>query len=143
MFWLFSESAEEAQAEALAASIDLEGSTVQASTKEPEEVRFAATSSAMEAAMTVTAPEVSATISASAAPVVGPTPARDDLISIPRSVMERGSGVHQQNSPQPAISWENWRVRWCSSSLLPCDHVLTSSCLGAALSNSPECFWEI
>jgi len=42
--------------------------------------------------MTVAAPEVSATISASAAPVVNLTPARDELIFVPRPVIERGSG---------------------------------------------------
>ena len=42
--------------------------------------------------MTATAPEVPATISASVAPVVDPTPARDELIPIPRLVIERGSG---------------------------------------------------
>ena len=67
-----------------AASVDPAGSTIQPSTEGSEEVRFAATSVAVEAAMTATALEVPATISASVAPVVDPTPARDELIPIPR-----------------------------------------------------------
>ena len=89
------------------ASFDPEGSTIQASTEGSEEVRFAATSVAMAAATTVAAPEVSATISASTAPVVDPTPARDKLIPRPRPVIERDLGAHQQNSLQLVISWKN------------------------------------
>ena len=72
----------------MAANVDPEGSTAQASTEDPEEVRLATTSSAVEVAMTAAAPEVPATISASVAPVVDPTPARDELIPIPRPVIE-------------------------------------------------------
>ena len=86
------ESAEGAQAEDLAASVDPEGNTIQASTEGPEEVRFAATSVAVEAATTATALEVSATISASDEPVVNIPPAQDEPIFASRPVVERGSG---------------------------------------------------
>ena len=92
MFRWFTESAEEAPEEDLVASVDPAGSTVQASTEDPKKVRLATTSSATEIAITVAVPEASATISASAAPVVGLTPARDELSSVPRLVIEKGSG---------------------------------------------------
>ena len=50
------------------------GSIIQVPTEGSEEVNVAATSVAMEAAATVTALDVSVTISVSAAPVVDPTP---------------------------------------------------------------------
>ena len=46
----------------------------------------------MEAAITITAPEVSATISAPDEPIIGLTPAQDEPIPVSRPVMERGSG---------------------------------------------------
>ena len=76
-----------------AASVEPTSSTIQPPTEGSEEARFAVTSVAMEAATTaVTVPEVPATISASTAPVVAPTSARDELIPISRPVIERGSG---------------------------------------------------
>ena len=46
----------------------------------------------MEATTTITAPEVSATISAFDEPVVDIPPVQDELIPVSRPVMERGSG---------------------------------------------------
>jgi len=76
----------------LAASVYQEGRRAQASTEDPEEVKLATTSSATEIAIVVAVPEASATISISVAPVVGLTPARDELSSVPRPVIEKGSG---------------------------------------------------
>ena len=87
MFQWFAESAGVAQAENPAASIDAEGSTVQTSIGEPDVARFAVTLVAVEAATTITALEVSATISVPDEPIVGLTP---ELIPVSRPVMERG-----------------------------------------------------
>ena len=84
MFRWFAESAEVAQAENPAAGIDAEGSRVQTSTEEPDVTRFVVTSVAVEAATTITAPEVSVTISASDDPIVGLTPAQDELVPVSR-----------------------------------------------------------
>jgi len=46
----------------------------------------------VEAATTITASEVSATLSVPDEPIVGLTPAQDELIPVSRPVMERGSG---------------------------------------------------
>ena len=78
--------------EDLAANVDPEGSTIRTSTEGPEEVRFAVTSVTVEAATTITVPEVSTTLSVPDEPVVGLTPARDELIPISCPVMERESG---------------------------------------------------
>ena len=61
--------------EDVAANVGPEGSTVQISIEDPEEVRFAVTSVAVEAATTITVPEASATLSVPDEPVVGLTPA--------------------------------------------------------------------
>ena len=82
MFWWFAESAGVAQVEDLAANLDAEGSTVQTSTGEPDVARFAVTSVAVEAATTITAPEVSVTISASDEPIVDLTPAMNRFPSL-------------------------------------------------------------
>jgi len=92
MFWWLAESAGVAPVEDLAASLEAEGGTVQTSTEEPDVARFAVTSVAVEAATTITAPEVSATISASDEPVVDIPPVQDEPIPVSRPVMERGSG---------------------------------------------------
>jgi len=126
----------------LAANVDPEGSTAQASTEDPEEVRLATTSSAVEVAMTAAAPEVPATISASAAPVVGSTPIRDKLISVPRPVIERGSGsVSTEFSPASDIMGELARqvVPQFFASMQSCIDLILS---GEALSNLPECLLE-
>ena len=92
MFWWFAESAGIVPVEDLAASPKAEDSTVQTSTEELDVARFAVTSVAMEAAMIITAPEVSATISASDEPIVDRTPAQNEPILVSRPVMERGFG---------------------------------------------------
>ena len=46
----------------------------------------------MEAATTITVPEVSVTTSAPDEPIVGLTPVQDELTPVSRPVMERGSG---------------------------------------------------
>ena len=127
-----------------AASVEPTSNTIQPPTEGSEEARFAVTSVTMEAAMTaVTVPEVPATISSSTAHVVDPTSARDELTPISRPVIERGSGsISSEFSPANDIMGE-LHVKWCSSSSLPCDHVSTSSSLGAVLSNLPECFSRI
>ena len=66
-----------AQVEDPAASIDAEDSTVQTSTGEPDVARFVVTPIAVEAATTITVPEVSLTISVPDEPIVGLTPAQD------------------------------------------------------------------
>ena len=57
----FAESTRGAQVEDPAANIDAEDSTVQTSAGEPNAVGFAVASVAVEAAMTITVPEVSVT----------------------------------------------------------------------------------
>ena len=75
-----------------AASLGAEDNTVQTLAGEPSVVEFAVASVAMEAATTITDPEVLATTSVSDEPVVGLTPAQVELVPISRSVIERGSG---------------------------------------------------
>ena len=86
------ESTGVAQVEDPAVSIDAEDSTVQASTGEPDVARSTVTSVAVEAATTISVPEISVTTSVSDEPVVSLTPARVELIPISHSVTERGSG---------------------------------------------------
>ena len=87
---------------AVAASVEPAGSTIQPLTQGSEDT---AISGAMEVSTTVAAPDVSATISVSVAPVVDPTPARDELI--PRPVIERGSGsTSARSSPASDIMGE-------------------------------------
>ena len=74
-----------------AASIGPEDSTVQTSAGEPSAVEFVVASVAVEAAMTITVLEVLAMTSVSNKPVVGLTPAQDELAPISHSIMERGS----------------------------------------------------
>ena len=73
------------------ANVDAEGSTVQTSTGEPDVAGFTDTPIAVEAATTITAPEVSATLSVPNEPIIGLTPAQDELTSVSHPVMERGS----------------------------------------------------
>ena len=87
----FAEGTDIAQVENPAASIGVEDSTVQTSTGEPSAVEFAVTSVAVEAATTITIPEVLATTSVSDEPVVSLTPAQVELVPISHPVMERGS----------------------------------------------------
>ena len=89
MLW-FAESTGIAQVEDLAASIDAEDSTVQTLTGEPSVVEFVVVSVAVEAATTITVPEVLATTLVSDDPVVGLTPAQVELVSVSRPVIERG-----------------------------------------------------
>ena len=58
----------------MAVSVYPEGSTAQASTEDPEEVKLAVTSSAVEVSTDAVAPEAPAVTPASAALVVSPTP---------------------------------------------------------------------
>ena len=95
MLW-FAESTGVAQVEDPAASIGADGSTVQTSVGEPNAIRFAVASVAVEAATTITAPEVSVTTSAPDEPIVGLTPVQDELTPVSHPVVERGPGVHQQ-----------------------------------------------
>jgi len=89
---------------AVTASVEPAGSTIQPLTQGSEDT---AISGAMEVSTTVAAPDVSATISVSVAPVVDPTPARDELILIPRPVIERGSGsTSARSSPASDIMGE-------------------------------------
>ena len=86
------------------ASISAEDSTVQTSAGEPSAVKFVDAPVAVEAA-TITDPKVSATTSVSKEPVVGLIPAQVELapvsVDITRTIMERGSAVHQQGYLQP------------------------------------------
>ena len=83
-----------AQVEDPAVSISAEDSTVQISAGEPSAVDFAVASVAVEAATTITVPEVLAMTSVSDEPVVSLTSAQVELVLVSRSVMERGPGVH-------------------------------------------------
>ena len=76
----------------MAASVGPADSTIRPLTQDT------ATSGAMEACTTVAAPDASATIPASVAPVTNPTVARDELIPTPRPVIERGSGSRSARS---------------------------------------------
>ena len=78
--------------EDLAVSAHPEGRVAQALAKEPEGVELAVISSVVEVSTDVIAPEVPASISVSAAPVVSPTPVPKESVYIPRPVIERGSG---------------------------------------------------
>ena len=89
---MVTESTGVAQVEDPAASLGAEDSTVQTSASESSVVEFVVASVAVDATTTITVPEVLATTSVSNEPVVGPTPARVDLVPVSRSVMERGSG---------------------------------------------------
>ena len=91
MLW-FTESTGVAQVEDPVASLGAEDSTVSTSAGESSVVEFAITSVAVEAATTTTVSEVLATTLVSDEPVVGPTPARVELVPVSHSVMERGSG---------------------------------------------------
>ena len=93
MLW-FAESTEIAQVEDPAVSIGAADSTVHTSAGEPSAVEFVVASVAVEAATTITIPEVSVTTSVSDEPIVGLTPAQVELVPVSRPVMERGSGVH-------------------------------------------------
>ena len=93
--------------------------------------------------MTITAPGVSATISVPDEPIVGLTLVPAELVPISHTVMERGSGsTSVEFSPVNDIMEELAR-QMVQQSLLPCDLVLTSSFLGAALSSLPEYFSKI
>ena len=59
-------------------------------------MEFAVASVAVEAVTTTTVSEVLAMTSVSDEPVVGLIPAKVELALVSHSVMERGSGVHQQ-----------------------------------------------
>jgi len=76
--------------EDLAASLGAEDSTVQTSAGEPSAVEFVVASIPVEAATTITVPEVLATTSVSDEPVIGLTPAQVELVSVSRPVIERG-----------------------------------------------------
>ena len=91
MLW-FAESTVVAQVEDPAATIGAEDSTVQTSAGEPSAVEFVVTSVAVEAATTITIPEVSVTTSVSEEQIVGLTPAQVELVPVSRPVMKRGSG---------------------------------------------------
>ena len=103
MLW-FTKSTGVAQVEDPAASIDAEDSTVQTSTGEPDVARFAVTSVAVEAATTITDPEISVTTSIPDEPIVGLTLVPAELVPVSHTVMERGSGVHQQSYLQLTTS---------------------------------------
>ena len=81
-----------AQVEDPAASIGAKDSTVETSAGEPDATRFAVASVTVEAATTITVPEVSVTTSVPDEPIVGLTPVQDELILVSHPVMERGSG---------------------------------------------------
>jgi len=87
----FAESTGVAQVEDPAASIGAEDSTVQTSASEPSVVEFVVASVAVEAATTITVPEVLAMTSVSDERVVGLTPAQVELVPVSCSVMKRGS----------------------------------------------------
>ena len=106
MVW-FAESTGVAQVEDPAASIGVEGSTVQTSAGEPNAVGFAVASVAVEAATTITVPEVSVTTSVSDEPIVGLTPAQVELVPVSCSVMERGFGSTYQGYLQLTTSWKS------------------------------------
>ena len=91
MLW-FAESTGIAQVENPAASTGADDSIIQTSAREPSAVEFAVSSVAVEAATPLTVPEVSVTCSMSDEPVVGLTPAQDELIPVSRPIMERGPG---------------------------------------------------
>ena len=93
--------------------------------------------------MTATAPEVPETISASVAPVVDPTPARDELIPIPRPVIERGSGsTSAEFSSAGDIMEELTRqmVQQFFASIRSCIDLILS---GGSSFEFPECFLRI
>ena len=90
MLW-FAKSTGIAQVEAPVANIGAEDSTAQTSAGEPSVVEFVVASVAVEAAI-ITVPEVSVTTSVPDEPIVGLTPAQDELIPVSCPVMERGSG---------------------------------------------------
>ena len=84
----FAKSTGVAQVEDPAASIGAEDSTVQTSTGEPDAARFAVASVAVEAATTITIPEVSGTTSVPDEPIIDLTPAQAELVPISHTVME-------------------------------------------------------
>jgi len=81
--------------EDLAASIGAEDSTVQTLAGEPSTVEFTIASVAVEAAITITVPEVLVTTSVSDELVVSLTPAQVELVTVSHSVMDKGLGVYQ------------------------------------------------
>jgi len=95
MLW-FTDSTGVAQVEDPAASLGTEDNAVQTSAGEPSAVEFAVASVAVEAATTITVPEVLATTSVSDEPVVGLTPAQVELVPVSRhgkGIWERINGV--------------------------------------------------
>jgi len=90
MLW-FAESTRVAQVEDLAASIGAEDSTVQTSIGELSAVEFAVASVIVEAATTITIPEVLVTTSMSDEPIVGLTPVQVELVPVCHPVMKRWS----------------------------------------------------
>ena len=103
MVW-FAESTGGAQVEDPVASISAEDSTVQTSDGEPNAIGFAVASVAVEAATTITVPEVSVTTSVSDEPIVGLTPAQVELYPVSHPIMKGGLGVHQQGYLQLTTS---------------------------------------
>ena len=89
------------------ASLGAEDSTIQTLVGEPSAIEFAVTSVAVEAATTMTDPEVLVTTSVSEEPVAGLTPAQVELVPVSHFVMERGPGVHQQGCLQLLTSWKS------------------------------------
>ena len=94
MLW-FVESTGVAQVEDPAVNIGAENNTVQTSAGEPSSVEFVIASVAVEAATTITIPEVLAMTSVSDEPVVVLTPAHFELVPVSRSSWKGGPGVHQ------------------------------------------------
>ena len=99
----FAESTGIAQVEDPAASIGTEDSTVQISAGEPSAVEFVVASVAVEVATKITVPEVLATTSVSAEPVVGLTPAQVKLVPSLVLSWKGGLEVHQQGYLQLMI----------------------------------------
>ena len=91
MLW-FTESTRVAQVEDPAANLDAEDSTVQTLAGKPSAVKFVVASVAVEAATTITVPEVLAKTSVSDEPIVDLTSAQVELVPVSRSVMKRGFG---------------------------------------------------
>ena len=106
MVW-FAESTGVAQLEDPAASIGAEDSTVQTSAGEPNAVGFVVASVVVEAAMTITVPEVSVTTSVSDELIVSLTPAQAELVPVSHPVMKRGSGSTSAGYLQLTTSWKS------------------------------------